>query len=336
MSGQAHHYLSQAFLSGFTDDNGTIWMFDRKTNRISLTAPRVIAAENDLYAFTGADGATRRDIETNLFKLVDGPIRPILRKIATRQDLSEKELDDLSLFVGFLRVRTPAGIDEIEQAARGFANKVNPFRSREYVQERIENYERDTGQPLGMTADEMVEMFTSERYEIVPERGHLLVLMCEMGLKLATHLRGLDWTILVASQARQFIVSDYPFVIVPPPGHDVALTGVGVLSQGAVKYVALSAKLCLEMGGLGTQLSYRSASGAEVRKINCWTACNSERFVFGGNEALLRRVIEAAKLPPGEHKSEVVIREIPHATDPTRSLLQVFPRPKITPESSSK
>jgi hypothetical protein len=241
----------------------------------------------------------------------------------------------LSLFVGFLRVRTPAGIDEIDQAARGFANKVNPFLSKDYVQERIENYERDAGQPLGMTADEIVEMFASERYEIAHERGHLLVLMSEMGLKLATYLRALDWTFLVAPRARQFIVSDYPFVIVPPPGHDGSLTGVGVLSQGAVKYVALSAGLCLMMGGLGTYLNYRSIDGAEVRKINCWTARNSERFIFGSNEPLLQRVIEAAKLPPGEHKSEVIVREIPHTTDPTRALLQVFPRPKIVPESSS-
>jgi hypothetical protein len=161
-------------------------MFDRRTNRISRTAPPVIAAEKDLYAFTGADGSTHRDIETNLFKLVDGPIRPILQKITTRQNLSDKDLDDLSLFVGFLRVRTPAGIDEIDQAARGFANKVNPFLSKDYVQERIENYERDAGQPLGMAADEIVEMFASERYEIAPERGHLLVLMSEMGLKLVS------------------------------------------------------------------------------------------------------------------------------------------------------
>jgi hypothetical protein len=138
----------------------------------------------------------------------------------------------------------------------------------------------------------------------------------------------------VAPRARQFIVSDYPFVIVPPPGYDGSLTGVGVLSQGAVKYVALSAGLCLMMGDLGTYLNYRSIDGAEVRKINCWTAGNSERFIFGSNEPLLQRVIEA-KLPPGEHKSEVIVREIPHAIDPTRALLQVFPRPKIVPESSS-
>ncbi|HYM12367.1 MAG TPA: DUF4238 domain-containing protein [Bryobacterales bacterium] len=336
MSAQTHHYLSQAFLTGFTDDDGNIWMLDRKTSRISLTAPRVIASEKDLYAFTGADGTTRRDIETNLFRLVDGPIRPILRKLAARQDMSEKELADLSLFVGFLRVRTPAGIDEIEQASRGLANRVNPFRSKEYVEEWIKNYERDTGQAVGMAADEIVEVFTSGRYQIVPERGHLLVLMCKMGQKLAMQLRALDWTFLVAPQARQFIVSDYPFVIVPPSGHDGALTGVGILSQGAVKYVALSAKLCLKMGDVGTRVSYQSASSAEVRRINCWTARNSERFVFGGCEALLQRVIKIAKLPPGEQKSEVVIREIPHATDPTRSLLHVFARPKIAPERSSQ
>ncbi len=336
MPEQAHHYLSQAFLSGFTDDGGNIWMFDRKANRISATAPKVIASENDLYAFVGADGATRRDIETEFFKLVDGPIRPILRKLAIRQVVSDKELDDLALFVGCLRVRTPSGIDEIDQSFRGFVDKMHPLRSKEYVEERIKTYEQDTGQSLGMTADEIVEMFTSRRYEVVPERGHLLVAMCELGTTLATQLRSLDWTFLVAAQGRHFIVSDCPFVIVPPSGHDGSLTGVGILSKGAVKYVALSAGLCLKMGDPGTQVTYRTASGTDVRRINCWTARNSERFIFGGSEALLRRVVDAANLKAGHQRAEVVVREIPHATDPTRSLLQVFTRPKITPESPSE
>ena len=332
MSAQAHHYLSQAFLSGFTDGGGNIWMFDRKTNRISATAPRVIASEKDLYAFIGSDGTTRRDIETQFFQLVDRPIRPILRRLEARHDWSVKELDDLALFVGCLRVRTPSGIDELDQVFRGLADTMHPYRSKEYLEERIKTYERDTGKSLGMTADEIVEMFTSGRYEIVPERGHLLVAMCEMGTTLATRLRTLDWTFLVAAQDRQFIVSDCPFVIVPPSGHDGSLTGAGILSKGAVKYVALSARLCLKMGDTGTQVTYRTANGTDVRRINCWTANNSERFIFGSSEALLQRVVNAAKLKAGQQRAEVVVRELPHAIDTTRSLLQVFTRPKITPE----
>jgi hypothetical protein len=41
-------------------------------------------------------------------------------------------------------------------------------------------------------------------------------------------------------------------------------------------------------------------------------------------------------LEPCERKAEVVIRDIPHATDPSRSILQVFSRAKIEPERSSE
>jgi hypothetical protein len=329
---QAHHYLSQAFLSGFVNDAGDIWMFDRKTDRITMSAPKVVAFENDLYAFTGADGKTNRGIESDLFRLIDTPIRPVLRKLEAQQDVSDSELDHVAQFFGYLRVRTPTGIDEIEQAYSGVLNKTHPYRSKEYVEERKRIYERETGTALGMEADEIVAMFTSEQYELVPERGHLLVLMCEMGLTVATHVRALDWTFLIAPQGRQFLVSDHPFVIVPAPGHDPSLGGVGIRSEGAVKYVPLTARLCLQMGDAGTQVKYQSASGSEVRKINSWMARNSHRFLFGSSEVLLQRIINATDLKPGQHKSEVVVREIPHATDPDRTLLQVFTRAKIEAE----
>ncbi len=336
MSEQAHHYLSQAFLSGFTDASGNIWMFDLKTGSASLTAPRVTALEKDLYAFPGRDGTTHREIETELFGLVDRPIRPIIGKLAARQQVTDRELDDLSLFVGFLRVRTPSGIDEIDQALRGIATKTHPYRSKANVEERLKEYERDAGKPLGMTADEIIEALTSERYEIAPERGHLLVAMCEAGPTLATRLRALDWTFLVAAQDRHFVVSDRPFVIVPPTGHDSSLTGVGILSRGTVKYVPLSATLCLRIGDAGTRVSYEPASGAEVRKINCWTARNAERFIFSDSEVLLRRVHKAAGLEPGVRRTEVIVRETPHPSDSTRSLLQVYTRPRIEPEPPSE
>lgn len=72
-----------------------------------------------------------------------------------------------------------------------------------------------------------------------------------------------------------------------------------------------------------------------MRRINCWSARNSARFIFGSSEALLRRVIDAAKLDPGERHAEVVAREISQATDPTRSVLQIFPRAKIAPDRTS-
>lgn len=246
--------------------------------------------------------------------------------------MTDKELADLSLFVGFLRVRTPSGIDEIDQALRGVADKTNPFLSAEYVTDRLRKYEQETGRALGLTADEIVEMSSSGRYEVVPERGHLLVGMCEMGLTLAMQLRSLDWTFQLAARDRHFAVSDCPFVIVPPLGHDTADKGIGILSKGAVKYVPLTQSLCLRMGDFGAQVDYSLASGSDVRRVNCWIARNSTRFVFSSSEALLRRVIDAARLEPGERKAEVVIREIPHATDPTRSILQVFRRAKIEPE----
>lgn len=326
---EAHHYLSQAFLSGFVNDAGDIWMFDRRSGRLTPSAPKAIACKNDLYAFTGADGTTKRDTERELFGLIDRPIRPILQKLTNHQHVSDSELDQVAQFVGYLKVRTPSGIDELEQAYTGLLNKTHPYRSKPYVEAAIKRYESESGKASDLGADEIVAMFTSERYELAPERGHLLVLMCEMGLKIAEHVRSLDWTFLVSPQGRQFIVSDHPFVIVPPAGHDPLLGGVGIRSPGAVKYVPLDATLCLRMGDTGTAVTHHLSSGAEVRKINALIASNSERFVYGSNEALLRRIVSAPELRSGEHRSEVVIREISHATDPDRTLLQVFTQARI-------
>ena len=326
---EAHHYLSQAYLSGFTNDLGEVCMLDRHTGRLSRCHPKVLAFQNDLYAFKDKNCKINRTFERDFFGLVDRPLRRLVERVRTREPLTDEELIHVALFAACLRVRTPTGIRELDEVARAYAKRMNPLQSKEYVEERLRTQERESGEAISTTADDIVEMFASGRYQIAPDRGHLLSEMCKMGAILGSILQSLDWTFLIAPRSRQFIISDCPFVVVPPRGHDSDASGVGVRSPGAVKYVPLSSDLCLKAGEPGPAVTYRQVDSAEVRQINYWVAQNSERFVFASSEELLQRIAEGARLKSGRDKSEIIVREIPQATDERRALFHVYSRPKI-------
>jgi len=120
---------------------------------------------------------------------------------------------------------------------------------------------------------------------------------------------------------------------VPPESHDVTIEGVGPMTPGAAVFVPLSSRICLRLTNLRRPaLAYRNIDGSAVRAINSCQVLNSERYLFGTSDVLLKRLVADLVSVPGLNLAEVVLREAPSVSDAARSLLHFFTKAKIGPE----
>jgi len=327
---QLQHYLPQMYLSGFADSEGCLWVFDRRTSEYRYLAPKRIAAHKNLYTFEDADGRVRQDIETKLFQLIDAPVRPILSAIEAGLRPKDDDLDALALFIGYLRLRTPGGLHEIEDGYIQSLKLTNPFLSEHSVAKMIQGYESESGERFEMSAQEIVERFSSGELELRPAAGHIVSIMAETGLTVAQYVLSLRWVFLLAPIGRSFILSDEPFVIEPPIGHNPEASGVGVLTPGVKKYVPLTQRVCLLMEEPDTAKKFELVQGHDVRRVNCLIALNSNRFVYGSDERLLRRIVGRTVKERVDRKPEVVVEFIANPAAPEEGLIKVFTKPRVS------
>ncbi len=82
----------------------------------------------------------------------------------------------------------------------------------------LEQCARETGEPVTVTPESMVEAVPGKHFEIVATEVTFLRNMIEQSVKLSRLLGKLDWEILVASDGTGFLLCDCPVVIVPPKG----------------------------------------------------------------------------------------------------------------------
>lgn len=76
----------------------------------------------------------------------------------------------------------------------------------------------------------------------------------------------------------------------------------------------------------------RRIHAAEVRAINSCQVLNSERYVFGKSEALVRRLVGPLVDVGTINSAEVVHRKAKNISDDLRSLIHCFTKSKIAPE----
>jgi len=231
--------------------------------------------------------------------------------------------------VAYLRVRTPAMIREAETRFRQFDAVLGPDR---------DSITYRTGPPdrvpdTFVMSKERSDVVSTQR-DIETRRNDVLKLPVGAGMQLAGALLLLEWTILTAPDGRSFVIGDNPFSIVPSKSHDVNLEGIGPMTPGAAVFVPLSSRICLRMKNTGNPpTASRKIGGSEVRAINSCQVLNSERYLFGQSDVLLKRLVADAR---GLNLGEVLLREAPSVSNESRSILHSFTKSKIGPEWSCR
>ena len=327
------HYLPQIYLKGFAAPNGEVWRYDRADGVCKPLPPQVIGAEKNLYSLKEG-GVVSQEIENDRLNRVDSPFGPILRKLDNGLPLSSPEEMDLAIFIAHLAIRMPGRIRETELRNQQLNTVIGSVDETTVYHSEYDPAVASRGDSFLMTSELSGEV--SKTRADSPARDEALKMLMTSATRLAEALFDLEWSLLSASMGRNFIVGDGPLAIVPPRSHPIDIEGVGPMTPGAATFVPLNSTLCLRMTNSGTANSLRrGVDGAAVRGINTCQVINSERYLFGPSETLLRKLTEGGT-SRGLNQAVIVIREATSVSNPDSSLLHSFTKSKIPAEFAGR
>ncbi len=287
-----HHYVPEFYLKGFCRD-GMLWMHDRAENTYKRLSPEILGIKKNFYAFTDEDG--RRDVSAEKkLSRVENSAAPVIRKLEAGQQITFEENCDLALFVALMSYRVP----DFEQEHKEWHDTVvkaihkQMFPSVEAVKAQISRQGKD---PDDEAAQNIFEMIQDETYDVVTNKPYYIAQILDLGLNTAQQLASMSWLLIHAPEGAAFITSDDPFLLVPPRDYNPDNTpyGVGIVTSGAHKRVSLTQRLYLCIQDEGSEMPTWQADKRAVRAINEDTAKSHRRFLFGRDEALLRKAAGA-------------------------------------------
>lgn len=128
------------------------------------------------------------------------------------------------------------------------------------------------------------------------QRNGNLRFMLTLSWELATYFWQMDWKVFHAPLKTSFVTPDNPMVLLPPADYRPGFYGVGIITKGARKVFPLTQTACLIMYDYGNLLVHRDADRQSVRGINLTVAGQSDRFVIGSDEALVRNMVGTTSL----------------------------------------
>jgi hypothetical protein len=97
------HYIPKFYLKGFTDKEGTLWVFE-KFKSLRNSKPKKEASRPDYY--THDEDGKRDETAENVLKHIESDVAPVIRKIGNPQyELSTTNAANLLAFVAFMFAR---------------------------------------------------------------------------------------------------------------------------------------------------------------------------------------------------------------------------------------
>lgn len=271
------------------DDDGRLWLYDRKTQRYSRAHPKNICFERELYTID-PHGRQDRQIESKWLSQVDGEGATAIRQFQEGVRLSREWVESFSIFIAQLITRSPVFRDLTKRNAQRMGEEILRLGFTDVARARqmMEGY----GGAEDVTPEGLVEAVTRGHIQVAATEIAFLTMMVRQVEFLARLIGSFGWLVISAPAGAGFILCDYPFVAVPPQA-DPNTVGLGI--PGTVKYFPLTRRLCLRMGEPDYEFSYVNTTREYVRVINQNIAVNSERFIMGPIREQLEHVIGRSK-----------------------------------------
>lgn len=307
-SPKRHHYLPQFYLKGFCC-NEYLWVYDRKTNQVRRQTPINTAIQSHYYSVADEDGEKNTEIESFLPQ-IEGLTKPIIQKVSSKDEISVEEKEILSVFLAFLMNRVPDFEKSVNIMEGHLVKRMSDmmFSDEKRTKSIMDRYEKETGDKIKLSAKELVDFHKRGAYTIEIHRNESLRLMLDLSFNFAAFFRQMDWGFLHAPQKTSYVTTDNPLFIVLPEDWDPnSFYGVGLITQGAKKVVALSQKVCLIMYDHGEKILHSDINRETVRRINFNITVHTDRFLIGRDEALVKNLSKRAKLSQWERKSRIQI-----------------------------
>lgn len=295
-----HHYVPRFYLDHFTNKEGFLWVYDRKTDEYRKQKPSDTAVQKNYYAIQNKDGGKDMGVE-ELFSVIEGEADAIIKKILSGKTITQEEKGKLSVYISYQMVRVPEYEKQVTESEEKLIKKINEMRfsSVEETKKVIQKYKESGNNQKEIDPEEMFNFVKSGKYGVSFPREWSLRYVLELGYDLAEYFANMEWTFLYAPNNTSFITSDNPYTTFAPEDRDPNCfwqRGVGIMTKGAKKVLPLSTNLILVIGDIGDRFFIAESDRVGVRGINKTFARTSGRFIYARDEALLRSVVKQSKV----------------------------------------
>lgn len=290
-----HHFLPRAYLRGFSDANGSLWVCDRLRGAVRRQRPDNTGAEQEMY--TRELGEKRnRDVERVLAQAVDGPGSAVIHYLRDggQRPLLEEQRLPLAVFTAALILRGPMyrGINQrIAEGVRQWLSKILAGFARVPQGHRPVPHVGDRG----VDSNDLLQWLQEARAARRPYQNHFVSTMIRLLPRITRVVLSLDWAIAYAPEGESFITCDAPLLYCPPPNFPRHI-GLGLaLPPGVEKVVPLASNVALLMYDLSDapRIDYGVMDANRLRTINEEFMHQSRRFAIGDSQPLLENLLRA-------------------------------------------
>lgn len=305
-----HHYVPAFLLSNFTSEDGCLWGYDTKGNKIWDGNPKAAGFEKHWHTVVRKDGTKdTASIEAIVTECYDTLGSDAVRKLINRKRLDDALRDSFFRFVAALMLRTPRSIRqmaEIREVVMSESLRRLAAHNGEF-QERVAARLKECGvsnEDIKAVLADVVEGKAS----FIPRHELTLVSNLSAIESVALGLANLQWMFCFLPDSEDdFIIGDHP-VLLEDVGSDVERGPLGIMNPNIELILPLSRRMAA-VANHTCQPSYGVFQSGMALMINRRTLCWAERFVYAGqrSEELLRAAVHLRG-----HGPDLVIERFKH------------------------
>jgi len=272
-----------------------VFIHDRERGECRARGVKNIAIERLFYSADTLEGGRDPEPEEKLSVLETRAAR-ITRNLSYRGGLTNVQRAWLARFVAYMKFRTPAFRNWTELFAEKNAKALKEL----YFPtlDSIREYVRARGIAVDEMPEKIAELYTrvhDESYKMPVTKNYMLLLMFELGDKVAEVLFSLDWTFAWGRTRTSFVTSDDSLVVLDermePP--DTYAGEVGVASRTTTKVLPLRQDVCLLIGTGAPSIRHVRLDRKTVRELNLKQARHYDRWLIARDKELCKRVMDA-------------------------------------------
>ena len=286
---RAQHFIPQLYLRLFTDQTlpakgkqKHLWIYE-KGKAPRHAAPDKVAHKRDFYTFLH-DGQRNNLVDEYFQSLESARVQPVLREFAESGDISVRDKDLLSKFIGTLSARVPL--------ARLLVDDIAGWEITNQLQKHIDHPEefRTTFESLHLKLKCTLDWI--ELRGMLREGARLqqadpfvnLRMMLDLAQKYYEQIASMHWAAWHSDSEDRFVTSDNPVVsVLPEDGRGTRLGGSW--SEPNIQLIfPLSPTSCL-FAKRGTVKGTRKLQGRRVRQVNKALMGMANRWVFASENS---------------------------------------------------
>lgn len=292
------HYIPQFQLRYLVNNDGKLFVYDRKKNRYFKAHPKSIGGIKKFYTYKDKSGIEHNEIE-DLNKQIETTAAPIIKAIHSRrkQFITTQEKADLSALLALNWQRTPAAkkrIDLMMESGVTTLQRLNAL-NKDIFFKQVKDLEKKTGKTF-RNKERLRQSIFENRYRVKFDKVAYLQSMLSGLPKLSQSIQQMLWIIVILNEKRSFILSDVNFTVEQVKPTPFPYGNRGLLSPGSQSMCILTNKVAILMQPISGGVIFGYSNAHLVKSFNIINTVRSQRFIFSSSKTLLKNIVERTKL----------------------------------------